>query len=231
MNYIDLKFESKEKFNNYTGQKMLDEMTNVIEAKGLVNIAISGGRTPLGVFEYWLNSDFRHWGKVNFFWVDERYVPLTNKDNNAYNALRILHSLPAKSFNRIETNLSSPEETATHYSSLLHTILPVSNGLPYFDIIQLGMGDDGHTGSLFPQTSIIEEKDKTVSSVFVEKLNAYRITLTYPTILNAGKKFIFIGANREKIYKNIRLNDVSYRDFPIKKVMDESQSLDEYLYF
>jgi 6-phosphogluconolactonase len=231
MNYLDLKFESKQDFINYTGSKMLSEISAVIEKNGYINIAISGGRTPIGVFKYWASSNFSQWGKVSFFWVDERYVPLMHKDNNGYSALRVLEVLPVKAFHRIDTSLSSASLSADYYETLLNTVLPIRNGFPYFDIIQLGMGDDGHTGSLFPKTAVLEETRRVVGSVYVSKVNAYRITLTYPTILNAGKKFIFVGENREETYKNIRLNDVSYKEFPIKKIITDSQSSDEYLYF
>jgi 6-phosphogluconolactonase len=231
MGYIDLKFDSKEDFIQYAGDKMLIEMMKVIKAKGSVNIAISGGRTPLGVFKYWLYSDFNRWQDVNFYWVDERFVSLQHNDNNAHNAIKILGALPIGAFHRIDTSLKSAVVAATAYDEFLKKILPIFNGVPYFDIMQLGMGDDGHTGSLFPNTAVLEEMEKAVASVFVASVDTHRVTLTYSTIINSGKKFIFIGADRESIYKKIQMTNVSYKDFPIKKIMMESTSTDEYLYF
>lgn len=229
MNFSEVKFKNKIDFIQKTASKVLSDIQNIILEKGTVNIAISGGNTPIDIFKFWVNSSFNQWEKVSFFWVDERFVPYDDVMNNASNALKILSELNAKDFYRMETNLGNAEKGAESYEVCLNKQLPVVENFPYFDLILLGIGTDGHTASLFPNTSILEETQKSVASVYVKKLDSFRISLTYPTILNAGKRYVFLGTGKEEAFEKAKLSKSSYIEYPIKKIMKEGKVFDEYL--
>jgi 6-phosphogluconolactonase len=229
MNFSEIKFKNRLDFVQKTGNKVLVDIQKIILEKGKVNIAISGGNTPIDIFKFWLNSSFNQWDKVSFFWVDERFVPYNDIKNNASNALKILNELNVEGFYRMETNLGSAEKSAESYEQCLTKQLPIVENLPYFDLILLGIGTDGHTASLFPYTSILEETQKSVASVYVEKLDSFRISLTYPTILNAGKRYVFLGIGKEKAFEKAKLADSSHTKYPIKKIMTQGKAHDEYL--
>jgi 6-phosphogluconolactonase len=227
-----IKCDNKSTFIKIAGKYLLEDLQSLVLEKKTINIAISGGSTPIDIFGYLLTLKFEHWNKINFYWVDERFVSFDNKDNNATNALKILNSLNAKGFYRMDTSKPNARLAAEDYSRLLETNLSISNGFPYFDLILLGMGTDGHTASLFPNTDVLGEVQKSVAGVFLEQLNSYRITLTYPTILNARKRLVlFGGLEKNIIFDKIR-NDESYSDsYPIKKIYSESNVNDLYIHY
>lgn len=223
---------NKTNFVKLVGDRLVEDLNRLAIKQTEINIAISGGSTPIDIFKYLLEIDFKNWSKVRFYWVDERFVSPEDKDNNATNALKILQELSECSFYKIDTLKESAELSAKYYAEFLNNTLPIKNKFPYFDLILLGMGDDGHTASLFPNTGVLNESKRSVASVFVEKLNSYRITLTYSTILNAGKRYVlFGGEKKQKIFSEIKSNVISSNQYPIKKIFTDSLSIDEYLYY
>jgi 6-phosphogluconolactonase len=228
----EIKCDDKSTFIEVAGKYFLEELQLLGSEKEIINIAISGGSTPIDIFGYLLTLEFEYWNKINFYWVDERFVSFDDKDNNARNALKILNSLNAKGFYRIDTSKSNAKLTAADYSELLKKNLPIKNGFPYFDLVLLGMGTDGHTASLFPNTDVLGEVQKSVAGVFLEQLNSYRITLTYPTILNARKRLVLFGGLEKNIIFDKIKNDENYSDsYPIKKIYSESNVNDLYIYY
>lgn len=218
-------------FVEMTTTKILVDFQSILKNKDHINIAISGGNTPNAIFNKLVAFDFNGWEKVSFYWVDERFVPHDAADNNANNALKILGKLPAKGFYRMRTDCVNADIAAVNYEKCLNEQLPIINGFPQFDLILLGMGSDGHTASLFPNTDILEENEKTVASVYVEKLGSYRVSLTYPTILNASKRYVIIGGGKETIIMQVQDSNSNFKEYPIRKIMIEGNESDEYLHY
>ena len=117
-------------------------------------IALSGGTTPATLFEVWEReyAAYTPWSRIYFYWVDERCVPPGDDQSNFGLAYRLLFSkvgIPASHYYRI-VGEGAPEEEAKQYSSIVKTTVPTVDGVPVFDFVLLGIGEDGHTSSIFP---------------------------------------------------------------------------------
>jgi len=186
-------------------EHILDAAQAAVAARGVARIAISGGNTPKRTFEL-LADPSEHflnafpWDKLDLFWVDERCVPPDDKDSN-YRMTReaLIEKVPidpARVF-RIEGELD-PEESAARYESAIRNRFRLEGAqLPVFDLIALGMGDDGHTASLFPHTEGLHEFTRIAIANHVPQKETWRITLTSP-VINQGRKVIFLIAGADK---------------------------------
>ncbi|MGQ9627050.1 MAG: 6-phosphogluconolactonase [Anaerolineae bacterium] len=163
------------------------------KARGRFNVALSGGQTPRRLYEILAGPPFREsipWARVQIFWGDERCVPPTHPESNyrmAREALLDKIPIPQENIHRIQGELP-PDQAAAAYQMELEATLGVNGRL---DLILLGMGADGHTASLFPGSEAIHERARWVVAQYVEKLRAWRITLT-PAAINAAANVIFL---------------------------------------
>ena len=165
---------------------------------GRFAVVLAGGSTPKATYEI-LARDYRgriDWGNVHAFFGDERAVPPDHEDSN-YRMAReaLLDHVPVGSVHRMQGELP-PEEAAEAYERELRRFFGTED-LPRFDLILLGTGDDGHTASLFPETSALEVHDRWVVANPVLKLETTRITLTVPAI-NAARAVYFLVAGEGK---------------------------------
>ncbi len=169
-------------------------------AKGKFAIAISGGSTPNLLFELLASPAYSqqiNWDKFYVFWVDERCVPMNSKENNCHNAtqLWLYHvPIPIENIFAIPVNLT-PKNAAEEYAKTIKTFF--KNDFPVFDLVLLGLGADGHTASIFPNSSLITEKVCIVKDTYVEKLKMDRVTLTAP-LINTASNIIFMIAGADK---------------------------------
>lgn len=179
-----------------------------IAEQGRFSIALSGGSTPRALYERLATEPYIkriEWSKVHFFWGDERCVPPDDADS-CYRMAResLLDHIPTppSQIHRIQGELK-PDEAAKNYEQVLRGIFP--GHLPRFDLILLGMGDDGHTASLFPNTPALDITDKWVTANHVTTVKQnWRVTLTAPAI-NAAANVAFLVAGTGKAE---RLNQV-----------------------
>ncbi len=180
------------------------------------NVALSGGSTPRLLFQnllkYYKNS--LDWNKINFFWSDERVVPIDDSESNAGMAFtELFDPLEQEELNiyPVDTSLSPSEEAAEAYERLILSIHPPLQPVPRFDLILLGLGDDGHTASLFPETEALHENSKLIAANWVPKFEKWRITFTFP-LINSAKNVIFLvsGANKAEIVRDIFNNSKEY---------------------
>jgi 6-phosphogluconolactonase len=174
---------------------------DAIDRKTRFVAAISGGSTPrrlytlLGSAEYSSPVD---WQRVHFFWVDERCVPKDHEESNfktAFDALLSKIPIPDENIHRIRGE-EDPERGARDYEEDIRKFFGMS-GLPMFDLVILGMGEDGHTASLFPGSKALGEKERWVVPVYLEKPKINRITLTLP-VLNHAAQILFLVSGRSK---------------------------------
>jgi 6-phosphogluconolactonase len=162
-------------------------------------VALSGGHTPKQFYQA-LVRDYAKavdWTRVDFFWSDERFVPSNHVDSNFRlaheNLLKPLGLAETQIF-RVATEGQSAHQAAGAYES---TITSVLGAVPRFDLILLGLGDDGHTASLFPGSTALIVTNKWVVANWVQKLQSWRITFTYP-LLNHSKNIIFLAGGDKK---------------------------------
>jgi len=182
------------------------------EARGRVRIAMSGGSTPRAAFQLLAdpNQPWRGrmpWDKLDLYWVDERCVGPDDPESN-YRMTReaLLDHVPLQpeQIHRIEGELE-PEVAASRYESELRNSFRLEGAeCPRFDLVALGMGDDGHTASLFPNTEALHAMSRLVVANHVPQKDAWRITLTWPVINHASSVFFLIaGADKAQVLKEV----------------------------
>ena len=194
-----------------------------IRENGKFTVALSGGSTPRGLNQE-LATNFStqlDWQKVFFFFGDERHVPPADSESNYRMANESLFSklaIPADHVFRIPAEMPDAGQAALAYEQTLRNFFRSSPGsFPRFDLILLGLGPDGHTASLFPGTTALEEKQHWVVANWVEKFSAFRITLTYP-VLNSAACVMFLVSGGEKSEMVRRALKDPAADLPCQKV-------------
>ncbi len=166
-------------------------------------VALSGGSTPKQMFELFKDPHFYrrfHWDILHLFWGDERWVPLEDEASNAGEALRGFINdvnLPEEHYHPWPTQLDDPVDAAEAYEATVRIVTGAMDETPVFDLIFLGMGDDGHTASLFPATKAIHETQRLCVANPVPKLDTTRLTFTPPLIDNA-REVIFLVTGEGK---------------------------------
>jgi 6-phosphogluconolactonase len=188
------------------GRRAAEEFTRIAgaatAASGRFSVALSGGNTPRALHTALAGAEFRgnvSWAAVHFFWGDERVVPPDHPDSNyrmAYETLLSKVSVPQENIHRVETELGA-EGAAEAYEKTLRGFFADAGAAPRFDLLLLGIGDDGHTASLFPGSPALHEEKRWVVATYVEKLKSERVTLTLP-VLNAAANVIFLVSGKAK---------------------------------
>lgn len=193
-------------------QHFVDQVEQAIAARGTARVAISGGSTPKASFQLLADAaqpwrERMPWSKLDLWWVDERCVPPDHTDSNyrmTREAMLDHVPLPAAQIHRIEGELD-PEAAAARYESELRNGFRLEGAeTPRFDVVQLGMGPDGHTASLFPHTQALYELGRLAVANHVEAKDAWRVTLTSPVINRASHVFFLIaGADKAQVLKEV----------------------------
>lgn len=188
-------------------------------------VALAGGSSPAALYRLLASPAYNmkiDWGKVYFFFGDERYVPITDAESNAFMAKKTLFDplqIPASNIFMVDTT-QTPELAAEAYNKELEEHFhskPV-----VFDLIILGLGEDAHTASLFPNTAILQETQAKVKSVFVDKKNTFRISFTAPLINDARHVAFFVyGKNKAKAVRNVLVDDPDPEQFPAQLIQTE----------
>jgi 6-phosphogluconolactonase len=182
-----------------------DSIVAAVAARGLARIAISGGSTPKAMFALLADPAGPYlsripWDSLQLFWVDERCVPPTDADSNfRMTSEAMLSKVPLSPANvhRMEGELDPTVAAARYESEIRNTFKLEGAETPTFDLILLGMGDDGHTASLFPHTEGLNEMSPIVIANHVPQKDTYRITLTWP-VINQGREVAFVIAGKDK---------------------------------
>jgi 6-phosphogluconolactonase len=198
-------YDGADALSRAAAEHFLETAQAAVSANGIARIAISGGSTPKRTFELLANPAEKFvkdmpWERIELYWVDERTVPPDNKDSN-YRMTReaLLDKVPLKpeQIFRIEGELD-PEVAAARYESAIrnHLRLEGAQG-PRFDVVALGMGDDGHTASLFPHTAAINEMIRIAIANQVPQKDTWRVTLTWP-VINEARDVFFLIAGKDK---------------------------------
>ena len=193
---------------------------------GHFNVALSGGNTPRDLYRMLATSEFRaqvDWPRVHLFWGDERAVPPDSPESN-YGMVRreLLLRVPIPSGNVHRMKAEDPVigRAAHEYESILRRSLPVDDrGFPVFDLVLLGLGNDGHTASLFPGSPLLAETSHWVSTPMITKLGMRRMTLTLP-VLEAARRILFLvtGAGKSQILRKV-LSDPDEHPLPAQMVI------------
>jgi 6-phosphogluconolactonase len=211
--------EDADALSHAVAERFVRVTTAALRARGRCAVALAGGSTPKGVYRRLAEEPFRSrvlWDQIEFFWGDERHVPVDHPDSNyGMAADALLSKVPALPGNihRMQAEIRDAAQAAREYEEDLRASF---NGMPRFDLILLGLGPDGHTASLFPGTPALAERGRWCVANWVNTLNAYRFTLTLP-VLNAARAIAFVvsGAGKAAIVRDVLRGS---RDVPARLV-------------
>jgi 6-phosphogluconolactonase len=205
MNEWDIYPSSKQLFEA-CAEQFIKIAHDAIQHRGQFTVALPGGATPRGLYTELKNNYATEdiWRECYFFVSDERIVALDNPESNMGLAMHtFLNSLPiqARHLFPVITHMEFPELAARDYEMRIHSQVGKEG---HFDLIMLGLGDDGHTASLFPDSKALTEDSRWVVENWVEKLHTWRITFTFP-LINKARNVIFLvqGENKANIVADI----------------------------
>jgi 6-phosphogluconolactonase len=202
-------FDGYEQISDFAVEKWEEISTDAIKSKDFFTVALSGGKTPGGFYKKLSNhrKGF-YWNKTHIFLVDERFVPFEHEQSN-YRMIKeyLLNGLgiPMGNIHSISTQEATPEKSSENYEKHISDFFRLGAGeIPTFDLVMLGIGEDGHIASLFPRTSSLTESRRLAVPVSLDRLRNKRISITLPVINNA-KNIIFLvsGYDKAQVIKEI----------------------------
>jgi 6-phosphogluconolactonase len=212
---------------------VVERAKDSIARHGRFSLVLSGGSSPKKLHELLTTEQYRNkieWSKVYFFFGDERYVPADHPDSNYLMAKQTLFDplkIPASQIFQMDTTLSA-EDSAAAYEAAIRKYFgsePVK-----FDLIILGLGDDAHTASLFPGTSVLHEKNALVKGLYIEKVKMNRITLTAP-LINAARHVVFLlfGVGKANAVQQVLKGESNIEQYPSQLIKPVDGKLEWYM--
>ena len=195
-------FKNLQELSIAAAKLFVDSATQAITSRGRFLTALSGGGTPKPLYELLARLPYRSqidWSKVSFFWGDERCVSKDDPGNNYFQAKQALFDhvpLPADNIHRIASELE-PEDAAQDYARVLKNFEELPYEWPRFDLVLLGMGDDGHTASLFPGSQVDITSPTIAVNATYEDRPAKRVSLT-PLVFNSARRLVFLTVGQSK---------------------------------
>ncbi len=224
------KYPNPEKASQAVAQFLSDTAIKAVGEKRRFTVALSGGSAPKRLYKILASDPFINqipWSKTFVFWGDERFVPPNDPENNARMARELLLNhvpVPPGQIFPIPTE-SKPEIAAENYASTLASVFG-DDDFPKFDLILLGLGTNGHTASLFPHTSVLDEKNRWTGTIYLGEKDQHRITLTAP-VINYAKNIVFLvfGEKKADILANVLEGPRQPQKWPAQLVNPKSGSL------
>ena len=199
-------FTDADELASGAAQRIVDHSRKAISTSGRFTIGLSGGSTPKRLYklladENQIYRDQMSWDRIHFFWTDERHVPPDDSDSNyrMVNEAMLSHlPVPASNIHRMLAEKINAQGVADDYEAELTEFFDFEpDDVPRIDLVLLGMGADGHTASLFPGSTVLQEKDRLVVAPWVEKLKVNRLTMTLP-VLNNADAVLFLVSGSDK---------------------------------
>ena len=187
--------------SEFLAERWKDISEEAIRKRGVFTVALSGGKGSKKLYRNLskIGRSFA-WGKTHIFIVDERFIPHNSPDSNFLmikkNLLKNIR-IPKKNIHCVYTKRTLEEEVESYKKNIRNHFKLKSNELPRFDLILLGIGEDGHAASLFPDTDFHHKKEYLVSTAYSKKANNHRITLTL-SVLNNACNVVFIVTDKRK---------------------------------
>jgi 6-phosphogluconolactonase len=222
-------YNNTEEINITAADLFVASAQKAIAEKGKFTAVLTGGSSPAGIYKLLASDHYKNkidWSNVFIFWGDERWVPLNDDLSNAkmsYAAL--LSHVPIPKANIFEMYAAgvTPEDYAVTYEESIRKVLGNEGK---FDLILLGMGDDGHTASLFPGQEVLNEQDKWVSAYYLEPQKMHRITLTAP-LINKAEKIVVVafGEKKAPALKEVTTGTYNPETYPMQLIKPVSGEL------
>ena len=214
-----------DELNRDAAAQFIASANAAIVRSGRFTVALSGGSTPKALYSLLASPAYIvriDWSRTHLFWGDERCVPPDHPESNfrmVREALLTKINLPTQTIHRMIGEIEA-DHAAMAYEAALQRFFGLTEGeLPRFDLIFLGLGEDGHTASLFPGSAALDEGKHLVATTYVEKLKAHRLTLTLPVINAAAQvTFLVAGQSKSAVVKEILGSDSHLCSYPATKV-------------
>jgi len=205
-------------------QTVVASARSAIAKRGVFHIALAGGSTPKGLYQKLATPEYAgkiDWARVHIYFGDERCVLPTHEDSNYKMAKESMLDhvpVPEENIHRYMTENGVAPDVAKAYENTMEISL---QGAP-IDLVLLGLGPDGHIASLFPGTPALDVTETAVTSLYVEKFESWRVTMTYPTINAARQVIVFIaGEAKAAIVKDITTDAVA--GLPVQRLDPEGE--------
>jgi 6-phosphogluconolactonase len=195
-------FKDANELSSAAAEIFVQASKEAIAAKGSFTVALTGGSSPIKLHQLLATPAYNEqidWENIYVFWGDERWVPMESEQSNAKMAFETLLNfvrIPTGQIYPMYDAMQTPEKFAGEYEHWIKDIVGPDGA---FDLILLGMGDDGHTASLFPGTEVLNEQDKWVAAYYLEAQDMYRITLTAP-LINRAKQLVVMTFGEKKTH-------------------------------
>ncbi|MBU1820126.1 MAG: 6-phosphogluconolactonase [Bacteroidetes bacterium] len=196
-------FEDKEQLSVAAAELFVKLAREAVQQRGRFTVALTGGSSPVLLHKMLAGPPYVDqvpWAQTYVFWGDERWVPLTDERSNARMAQETLLDqvpVPAGQIYPMWAENTEPDDFAVRYEEILKEHF--GEEAPRFDLILLGMGDDGHTASLFPHTGVLRERSRWVEAYYLESQSMYRVTLT-ASLINQARTICFLTFGEKKAH-------------------------------
>jgi 6-phosphogluconolactonase len=219
------KFNTIEELSEFAAKTFIERANQAIIERGRFLVSLSGGSTPMKLYERLANEKL-DWGRVHFFWGDERCVPANDPGNTYGQTKKILFDkIGTTNIHRVESDLE-PESAAESYAHTLSRFADAPFDFPRFDLVLLGMGDDGHTASLFPGSPVdIETPTLAVTAQYQDR-PAKRVSLT-PKVFNQSREIWFLvsGASKAEATRLVIHGDRNLEQLPAQRIQPANGNL------
>jgi 6-phosphogluconolactonase len=217
-------FENLESFSEAAAVLFIESSARAITERERFLVALSGGNTPLRLYQLLAETPYHEqvdWPHVHVFWGDERCVPAEDLENSYRQAHDVLLGhvpIPSENIHRVQSDLE-PETAAINYALALKQFASPRLGWPRFDLMLLGMGDDGHTASLFPDSEVNVSTPTLAVTAQYQSRPAYRVTLT-PLVFNSARRIIFLisGESKSETLANVLYGDYHPDKLPAQRI-------------
>jgi 6-phosphogluconolactonase len=223
-------FKGIGQLSQYAARSFIEIANESIQERGRFLVALSGGSTPMRLYEL-LGNQFQNevdWSHIHFFWGDERCVPVDDAGNSYGQTKKVLFDkikIPDENIHRILSELE-PDSASRAYADTLKVFADPPLAWPHFDLILLGMGDDGHTASLFPNSPVEVDSPTLAVTANYQDRPANRVTLTQK-VLNSSRNIIFLVVGKAKAATLSRVLSDNYMptELPAQRIAPKDGNL------
>ena len=217
-------FDHVEALSLAAAELFIETSIQAIAQRGRFLVALSGGNTPTELYQLLAQTPYReriNWQKLHAFWGDERCVPIGDLENNYRQAYEVLLGrvpIPPENIHRVRSELE-PEAAAEDYARALKDFATPPLDWPRFDLVLLGMGNDGHTASLFPGSEVTAATPTLAVTAQYEDRPANRVTLT-PLVFNAARRILFLvsGESKSETLANVLYGEYQPEKLPAQRI-------------
>jgi len=211
-------FKDSDELSQAAATSFIDLANAAIQARGRFLVSLSGGSTPMKLYARLANESVQ-WNHVHFFWGDERCVPVDDP-GNTYGAMReiLFDKIGLTNIHRVESELE-PTQSARAYASTLSGFADTPFDFPRFDLVLLGMGDDGHTASLFPGSPVESDTPTIAVTAHYQDRPANRVSLT-PKVFNQAREiwFLVTGAGKAETLRRVLTGEKDPEQLPAQRI-------------